>query len=93
MKTLQEVVDQLNVALQRDPQSITSLVNHRVPINEALAEAEDCSFTVLEDDERLLLGLVGVLNGFRDTDDPAIVVVLDSEDESKLLRFALIGQQ
>lgn len=90
MKNLQQMVDQLNLALQLDPNAITSLANYRVPVNDALLEDENCSLIVLEGEGQWLIGLVGVLNGFRDEDDPVIAAVYDEQDESKLLRFTLI---
>lgn len=89
MKTVQQIVEQLNLALRLDPYTITFLVEQRLSINTALAQSDDCTFTVLEENNKLMLGLLGILNGCSEAHEPLITAMYAANDKKKLIRFTL----
>jgi hypothetical protein len=56
-----KAIDVLNDALARDPESITELVNMRIPCNKALSDHPTIHTTVI--DREFRVGVLGLLNG------------------------------
>ena len=91
MKTLQQIVDQLNRATKCDPLAITQLINHRVDINSALMAADDVDYLVDGRKAAHTLGLLGILNGMRSEDDPLIVAVFAATAPYVVAKFELLA--
>ncbi len=82
------VIDLLNELVKLDPEAAHALMEYRVPCNEALGDHP--SIQVVQGESGLVVGLLGVLNGFFGADEEGwgtICGVYDDGDDGKLLRF------
>lgn len=88
-----DLVDYLNSVMKFDAKALHRLVEHRVPINDALSNA-DISLVVSAGSEGTdVLGLLGVLNGFIGVADDGMGYLVGCyNDHGQLLEFIVCGK-
>ena len=98
MITVNEAIDTLNRALEKDPDAMNALFSYYVPCNTELAKDPTiqvavnqkivCAHGVMGQAEPLTLGILGLINGLFGVDNDMygyITAVFD--DDNKLVRF------
>jgi hypothetical protein len=91
----QVIVDILNDYFKLDQDAMKALVDHRVEINQALADEDSVTYMQEKDDDPRLMGLVGLLNGiltrYTGSDGPRIAAVYSDDAGTILSGFTVIG--
>jgi hypothetical protein len=84
------IISSLNEYLAIDPQAIHSLIEYRVPTNQALTDHP--SVQVNAEGEVPVVGLLGILNGIVGVipgSEVGYITAVFDDDNGKLLRFEL----
>lgn len=82
----------LNQALAADSKAVQELADHRVRLVRTKAWARHPQFTALQEGGKVVVGLVGIINGFRFSDEePRIAARYDSQDQ--LVEFILMEEE
>lgn len=88
--TPESVVAILNDLFKADPEAITSLVNHRVSCNAALADHDRCT-VLTTPTNRYEVGMVGVINGLLMDDTSTARIAAEYDDRGTLVRFVTLN--
>ncbi|MEM0567618.1 hypothetical protein [Salmonella enterica] len=90
MLTSQAVVDRLNELFRLDPDALSELCAHRVRFNESLAGAS-VPFVCSRDNEgRLRMGMIGVLNALVNGESGKIAVLYEA---GNMKGFTVVGKK
>jgi len=83
--TVEDVLDVLNRAVEKDPGAMSALVEQRIPCNRALAD--DPTIQVAAKDDDFKVGFLGVLNGCFGVDDDGWGPIMMRLEDGKVLGF------
>lgn len=81
----------LNQALAADPEAVQELVDDRVHLRRIKAWARHPTLTALRENGKVVVGLLGIVNGFRFSDDEPRIAA--RYDHGNLAEFILLEEE
>lgn len=87
LTTIDSAVELLNKALELDRRAISSLIQYRVPCNQAMADHPSIQVGSIPPSETVVVGLLGIINGIFGADEKGCGFIGMMDDDGIVDRF------